>query len=215
MALIVLTAGIRLITHLKMCAGRKNRNRRRERRSPWHDTPLTSGWRPEEQTLKNGAGQMRVLFTRSCMRSSRCQRSRFPLFEDFYNWRETVSRINASTKGRSSELFNGIIITCWLDITFLSSFHRRLRPRRSLLLPLLSFCLRFVTAHFYIVGVSFDAFYHVVFVNSISNLCASERWKREIRNTRGGEGGSRGVGGWVLCLFTRDSRKSFVRVKFT
>lgn len=66
---------------------------------------------------------MRVLFTRPCMRSSRCQHSRFPLFEDFYNWRETVSHINASTKGRSGELFNGIIITSSLDITFLSPFH--------------------------------------------------------------------------------------------
>lgn len=87
---------------------------------------------------------MRVLFTRSCMRSSRCRYSRFPLFEDFYNWRETVSRINASTKGRSSELFNGIIITCSLDITFLSSFHRS-RP----FLHSLLFRLHFVTAHFY------------------------------------------------------------------
>ena len=133
---------------------------------------------------------MRVLFTRSCMRSSRCQRSRFPLFEDFYNWRETVSRINASTKGQSSELFNGIIITCWLDITFLCSFHCAATAA-----PLLSYSPRLSSLSVYaslllifIVGVSFDAFYHDVFVNSISNLCASERWKREIRNTRGAGG---------------------------
>lgn len=122
------------------------RRRRERRRSRWEGDAArqTSGWRAEEQTLKNGGGQMRVLFTRSCMRSSRCRYSRFPLFEDFYNWRETVSRINASTKGRSSELFNGIIITCSLDITFLSSFHR---PRPFLHAPL--FRLHFVTAHFY------------------------------------------------------------------
>lgn len=119
---------LRILWKKKACSGKKKAGRGEEERgrSRWEGNAArqTSGWRAEEQTLKNGGGQMRVLFTRSCMRSSRCRYSRFPLFEDFYNWRETVSRINASAKGRSSELFNGIIITCSLDITFLSSFHR-------------------------------------------------------------------------------------------
>lgn len=188
MPLIILTAGICLITHFKM-ERRKNRNERRERRFPWYDTlesemlcetePQTSGWRAEEQTLKNGAGQMRVLFTRSCMCSPRCQYSRFPLFEDFYNWRETVSRINASTKGQSGELFNGIIITWSLDITFLSSFHRCRRVLASLFYATF-FCLRFVTTHFY----SWH-FFRCSFIASflLIRLAISMRANVETRNT--------------------------------
>lgn len=42
------------------------------------------------------------------------------LFQDFYNWGEAVSRINALTEGRIGQLFNGIVITCSLGrgITF-------------------------------------------------------------------------------------------------
>lgn len=55
---------------------------------------------------------MRVSFIRACMYAlARCQRSQLPLFQDFYNWEEAVSRINAPTEGRIGQLFNGIVIT--------------------------------------------------------------------------------------------------------
>jgi len=53
---------------------------------------------------------MRVIYP--CVYAlARCQRSQLPLFQDFYNWGEAVSRINAPTEGRVGQLFNGIVIT--------------------------------------------------------------------------------------------------------
>lgn len=61
---------------------------------------------------------MRVSFCRARVRTPapRCQRSQLPLFQDFYNWGEAVGRINAPTKDRVGQLFNGIVITRSLDI---------------------------------------------------------------------------------------------------
>lgn len=68
--------------------------------------------------------------SKSCRaRPDRCARIIYPyvyalaallLFQDFYNWGEAVSRINALTEGRIGQLFNGIVITCSLGrgITF-------------------------------------------------------------------------------------------------
>lgn len=55
-------------------------------------------------------------------RISMCQQTRSQplLFQDFYNWKEAVSRINAPTEHLVGQLFNGIIITRLLDRHYLA-----------------------------------------------------------------------------------------------
>lgn len=123
--------------------------------------------------------------SKSCRaRPDRCARIIYPyvyalaallLFQDFYNWGEAVSRINALTEGRIGQLFNGIVITCSLGrgiIFALShSFPSFIFPR-----PRISYFCRPTLLLFY--NASFfasSAFCLVVLFSSVDRRVAFSR----------------------------------------
>lgn len=87
---------------------RSSCRRTRARRRDWH--PVEGRKNSVEET--GTAGQMHAYHLYAL--------AALLLFQDFYNWGEAVSRINALTEGRIGQLFNGIVITCSLGggITF-------------------------------------------------------------------------------------------------
>lgn len=79
------------------------------RRRNWHPV---DGRKNSVEESGCGRGRTDACIIYPCVYPlARCQRSQLPLFQDFYNWGEAVSRINAPTEGRVGQLFNGIVIT--------------------------------------------------------------------------------------------------------